>query len=93
MLPAQGSNRELNLISKYLPCLEELLFLKVFAQPKDSNNGFVAKTISLIFPMDSECVDDAAAMYCIILFAASVLPAPDSPEIITHWFSLYAFKL
>lgn len=30
-----------------------------------------------------------AAMYCMMRFAASVLPAPDSPEMMTHWFSLY----
>jgi hypothetical protein len=93
----------LNMISRYLPlsrqllhhasvdqltCRDELSFLSVFAHPKLSNRGLVAKTISLIpsIPLPVS-PPDTAAMYCMILLAASVFPAPDSPEMITHWFS------
>jgi hypothetical protein len=74
-------------------CRLELLLRSVFAHPKLSSNGFVAKTMSLISWMLLSCPPDTAAMYCIIRFAASVLPAPDSPEMMTHWFSWYAFML
>ena len=32
--------------------------------------------------------DEMYAMYCMKIFDASVLPAPDSPVMSTHWFSL-----
>jgi hypothetical protein len=43
--------------------------------------------------MDESLPPDTLAMYCMIRLAASVLPAPDSPEMITHWLSLYDFML
>jgi hypothetical protein len=89
----------LNMISRYLPyfvsrehmrtrqltCRDELSFLNVFAHPKLSSKGLVAKTISLIpsIPLPVS-PPETAAIYCIILLAASVFPAPDSPEMITH---------
>lgn len=48
MLAPTGSPCALKWISRYFPNREELLFLNVFALPKDSSNGFVASTISLI---------------------------------------------
>ena len=30
---------------------------------------------------------DTFAMYCMMYLAATVLPAPDSPLMMTHWFS------
>jgi len=93
MFAPTGSPCELKWISRYLPNLDELLFRNVFALPKDSSNGFVASTMSLISWIDELDPLDTLAMYCISRFAASVLPAPDSPEMMTHWFSLYAFML
>ncbi|KAH3684685.1 hypothetical protein WICPIJ_004350 [Wickerhamomyces pijperi] len=85
-----GSNASLKLISKYFPCLDELLFLSVLAHPKDSKSGFVASTMSLMYWICPEdCSDpETEEIYCMILLAASVFPAPDSPEIMTHWDSL-----
>jgi hypothetical protein len=60
-------------------CLLELLFLKVFAHPKLSSSGLVARTISLISLIEEDPSPDTVATYCMILFAASVFPAPDSP--------------
>lgn len=77
-----------------LTCRLLLSFLNVFAHPKLSNNGFVANTISRIPSIPCPpCPALTAAIYCMIRFAASVFPAPDSPEIMTHWFSLLAFML
>lgn len=78
-----------NLICKRKPkltCRLELSFLKVFAQPKLSNKGLVARTISLMpsIPPDPGSAALTAAMYCMILLAASVFPAPDSPDMMTH---------
>ena len=84
MFAPTGSPWALNCSSRYFPNREELLFLKVFAFPKLSSNGFVASTISLISEMDESVPPETLAMYCMIRFAASVLPAPDSPEMITH---------
>ena len=70
-----------------LTCRLELLFLRVLAHPKLSNSGLVARTMSLISLILLSCPPDTAAMYCMIRFAASVFPAPDSPEMMTHWFS------
>lgn len=49
--------------------------------------------MSLISWIEELVPPETFAMYCISRFAASVFPAPDSPEMITHWFSLYAFML
>jgi hypothetical protein len=38
-------------------------------------------------PLEPSLVPLTAAMYCMMRLAASVLPAPDSPEMMTHWFS------
>ena len=71
-------------------CRLELLFRRVLAHPKLSSNGLVARTISFISLMLLSSPPETAAMYCIMRLAASVLPAPDSPDMMTHWFSLYA---
>ena len=73
----------------------ELLLRSVLAQPKLSNSGFVASTMSLMSPMSRSLASpvETAAMYCMMRLAASVLPAPLSPEMMTHWFSLYACML
>lgn len=83
-----GSPLELNSSSRYFPKREELLLRRVFALPNDSSRGLVARTMSLVCWMDESEPPEALAMYCIIRFAASVFPAPDSPEMITHWLSL-----
>lgn len=88
MLAPTGSPCALNCSSRYFPNRDELLFLNVFAFPKDSSSGFVARTMSLVCCMDESLPPDTLAMYCIIRFAASVFPAPDSPEMMTHWLSL-----
>ena len=93
MFAPTGSPWALNWISRYLPNRDELLFRNVFALPKDSNSGLVASTMSFISWIEELLPPDTFAIYCIIRFAASVLPAPDSPEMITHWLSLYAFML
>ena len=63
------------------PHLLELSFLKVLALPNDSRRGFADKTRvdrSLVW---ADPVAVTVARYCMISFVASVLPAPDSPEI------------
>lgn len=88
MLAPTGSPWALNSNSKYFPNREELLLRNVFALPNDSSKGLVAKTMSFVCWIDESLPPDTLAMYCMIRFAASVLPAPDSPEMITHWLSL-----
>lgn len=56
-----------------------MLFRSVLAHPKLSSKGFVASTMSLISWIWEDAELETFAMYCIIRFAASVLPAPDSP--------------
>lgn len=88
MFAPTGSPCALKCISRYFPNLDELLFRNVFAFPKDSRSGLVASTMSFISWMDELLPPETFAMYCIMRFAASVFPAPDSPEMMTHWFSL-----
>ena len=90
-------------ISMNFPNLLELSFLTVFAFPKaviknlvnreqnhessldlPSRMGFVCRILSSI----SECLPLMAARYCRMSLVLSVLPAPDSPLITTHWFCL-----
>ena len=85
------------------PNLLELSFLTVFAFPKavmknlvnreqnhessldlPSRMGFVCRILSSI----SECLPLMAARYCRMSLVLSVLPAPDSPLMTTHWFCL-----
>ena len=64
-----------------LPKRDELLFQTVRALPKFSMIGFVWRTRLCRSPPD----EDTAARYLSRIFAVSVLPAPDSPDIITDW--------
>lgn len=84
MFAPTGSPCALKWISRYFPNRDELLFLSVFAFPKDSSKGLVASTMSLISWIDELLPPETLAMYCISRFAASVFPAPDSPEMMTH---------
>ena len=71
----------------YLPKRDELLLRTVVALPNASSTGF--DWISRSF---TECSwprlkrsPDTAATYSMIFFAASVLPAPDSPDTRIAW--------
>ena len=67
-------------ISKYLPNLLELSFLMVFALPNASNIGLADNILLLIlFLTDPPVTCDKYCKHCLV---ASVLPAPDSPDII-----------
>ena len=68
-----------NKISVNLPNLDELSFLTVLALPNASNNGFVSKTCFSTPLVPSSCFAECAK-YCMMCFAVSVFPAPDSPE-------------
>ena len=57
----------------------ELSFLKVLAFPKDSSKGLLSKNISFTYVTLSLPATLTAAIYSIIFFEASVLPAPLSP--------------
>eukprot|EP00834_Sanchytrium_tribonematis_P007734 NODE_750_length_4219_cov_1.247330.p4 type:complete len:104 gc:universal NODE_750_length_4219_cov_1.247330:1355-1044(-) len=88
MLPI-GKPRKSNTIFKYFPNLLELLFLKVLAFPNASSKGFVAKIMSFkcVIFVSFVFLIETSAMYCKILLALSVLPAPLSPLMIEHWFA------
>ena len=89
MVAPTGAPCVSNITSRYLPCRELLLFRSVLAQPKLSSSGLVARTMSLMLLMPvARPSPETAAMYCMMRLAASVFPAPDSPEMITHWLSL-----
>ena len=60
--------------------------MNFFGHAAASNNGFESMIISRT-RMTSAERPQLFAMYCIINLEASVLPAPDSPEMITHWLS------
>lgn len=64
-----------------LPKRDELLFQTVLAQPKLSMMGLVFKTRLC----RSEPEQLTSARYSRRIFAVSVLPAPDSPEMMTDW--------
>lgn len=66
----------LKYISRYLPNLDELLFLTVLALPNDSNNG-LASNICSVTMFDAALF--TAAKYCMINFDVSVFPLPLSP--------------
>jgi len=91
-------------ISMNFPNLEELSFLRVRALPNDSRRGFDESTRSsrdvMFLPSFSSCSLTGVATclvirakYCIIIFVASVLPAPDSPLIIMLWLRIGCFRL
>ena len=67
-----------------LPKRLELLFRVVVALPKLSSTGLLCSsrsfTLTLVWP-----AGETAAMNSITFLAASVLPAPDSPETRMHW--------
>jgi hypothetical protein len=65
-----------------LPKRDELLFQTVRALPKFSMMGFVCSTRLWRSP---PAVAETAARYCSKILAVSVLPAPDSPEMMTDW--------
>ena len=65
-----------------LPKREELLFHTVRALPKFSMIGLVCSTrLCRSPPAEAE----TAARYCKRILAVAVLPAPDSPEMMTDW--------
>ena len=71
----------LNQISIHLPKRELLLFLMVLALPNDSTMGLHSSnccSMSSPAPLSS-------ARYCSTSFVLSVLPAPDSPAMMTDW--------
>ena len=74
------------LVGLTLPKRDELLFLSVFALPKASSTGFDCSRRSLMLTSDAadSASPDAAAMYSMMRLAASVFPAPDSPETRMH---------
>src|SRR6266480_6693180 len=85
----------LNRISIYLPKREELSFRVVFALPKASMIGFVARICSSVWViaavprcllLDADTGDSRVAKYRITYLALTVLPAPDSPETTIVWF-------
>ena len=69
-----------------LPKRDELLFHTVRALPKFSMMGLVCRTRLCRSP---PAVEETAARYCSRIFAVSVLPAPDSPEMITDCEKLF----
>ena len=71
--------------SKYLPKRLLLLFRSVFALPKASSRGFDSrKTFFTRSTSDEPVPAEQSAKYVWMCFDASVLPAPDSPEMMTH---------
>ena len=71
----------------HFPKRLELLFRSVFALPKASVTGFdlrIMRSTSSSTPLPAASAD-AAARCCSINFMASVLPAPDSPEMQMAW--------
>lgn len=65
-----------------MPKREELSLRVVLALPKASSTGLVFS--SLFFTaLTFSVLPETAATYCMIFFDDSVLPAPDSPEIMT----------
>lgn len=72
----------LNCSVRNLPKREELLLRTVLAQPKHSMMGFVPKTRVCKSPPDWALT---AAKYCRRILAVSVLPEPDSPEMMTDY--------
>ena len=88
-----------NCTSKCLPKRDELLLRIVFALPSASITGLVcisriATSSETRFPL----VCDTSPMYVRQIFIASVLPAPDSPEMridcdmLLRIISLYAWS-
>ena len=69
-------------MSMYFPNRDELSLRIVFALPKASRIGLASRICCSI----QECFPEMAARYCKINLVLSVFPAPDSPEITTHWF-------
>ena len=75
-----------------LPKRDELLLWTVLALPKASITGFACITCFSNRPRcrDPPCCDPrlASASKLRICFVASVLPAPDSPEMMHDWLVL-----
>ena len=75
-----------NLSIRNLPYRDELLFIDVFALPKASRIGLVARIFASSPPLPpppppSPLPDATYARYCSTFLAVSDLPAPDSPLI------------
>uniref|UniRef100_A0A6B0U5G8 Putative secreted protein n=1 Tax=Ixodes ricinus TaxID=34613 RepID=A0A6B0U5G8_IXORI len=68
-------------MSMYLPNLLELSLRIVLAFPNASKIGLASRICCSI----QECCPLMAAKYCRISFVLSVLPAPLSPLMMTHW--------
>ena len=77
---------ELNCSVRNLPKRDELLFQRVLAQPKLSMMGFVCST-RLCRSLSDDVL--TSARYLSRILADSVLPEPDSPEMITDWLLLF----
>ena len=75
-----------NWMSKCLPKRDELLLRIVFALPKPSMIGFVIISRGAISSATRWPFEVATCeMYVKQIFIASVLPAPDSPEMRIDW--------
>eukprot|EP01139_Manchomonas_bermudensis_P025012 Amastigsp_a844096_6.p4 type:complete len:105 gc:universal Amastigsp_a844096_6:472-786(+) len=85
MRPPTGAPARSNWSSMYLPKRELLSLRSVFALPNASRTGFDSRRRSCM-PAPSETAREMCAMYRMKIFDASVLPAPDSPVMMTHWF-------
>jgi hypothetical protein len=80
-----------------LPKRDEFLFRRVLALPNASSKGLLLSTCcetpppsrappaSSLRPVTASVLAAAQVMYCMTCLVASVLPAPDSPEMRTDW--------
>eukprot|EP01139_Manchomonas_bermudensis_P019489 Amastigsp_a676848_41.p4 type:complete len:136 gc:universal Amastigsp_a676848_41:625-218(-) len=85
MLPPSGVPTASKSSSMYLPNRELLSLRSVLALPNASRIGF--DSMSLVLIRSASAVPlETCAMYRMKILDASVLPAPDSPVITTHWF-------
>ena len=74
--------RPVKCTSIHLPKREELLLRTVLALPKASSTGFAASSLSCMLPSELPAASAKNLRQCLV---ASVLPAPDSPEMMMLW--------